>query len=370
LHRVPRGAGKTSDNLLRRLKPNTCSADVASTAISNTLIHPQENGRNHFMHRTLRCIGIGFLISALSACLVEEDPNTDTLDPSNAVSSSVGASVPLNDGGGLVAPTAPTLSVSSTASTLHFKWGDWVNNSADVISTTLYAHNERTEQELAVDVDINAGDLDVTLPVSAHRMAWDALSYRIEICTEDNCLSSLRVKASSLLANTLSAITPNNASLRNSFGDDLALNQQGNVAVVTSPATHNAVVLFHIDRRWIELSTLSSQNFVRSNNSRLHVSVSASGDTIAIASVASQINPIVSVFDRLGENWIETSTLSPYNTSIPTQGWDIDSVSLQLSDNGNRIRLMHSTIKFRFLIEILSLGKSPRYSLFHRNTHV
>jgi len=69
----------------------------------------------------------------------------------------------------------------------------------------------------------------------------------------------------------------------------------------------------------------------------MRLSVSATGDTIAVASASSNTQPIIVIFDRLGENWIETTTISPFEQTAIAQNWDHESMNIQLSNNGDRI---------------------------------
>jgi len=287
------------------------------------------------MHRIIGCISISLLVSSLCGCLVQEESGLEESAPSNEVSS-VAEEIALSDGG-ITAPAAPTLSISATAGALNFKWVDSRAITEVVTGTTLYEYNSRTEQEAELNADIAPGDLRFTLPIAPHRLAWYSLSYRVEICTIDDCVSSLRVPVRTLLDHAITGFTPPNDDIRPSFGDDLAINATGNIAVASSPITASAAVLLHNGQQWIQASTLDSEHFSNAPDADMLTTVSTSGDTVAIASIASTSNPIIVIFDRLGENWIETARIIPFEPAAIDQHWDTASLSLKLADNGDRI---------------------------------
>ncbi len=286
------------------------------------------------MQHAKGCIGIGLLISSLCGCLIQEESGLKTATPTNEVSSVTDSGI---SDDGIIAPTAPTLTISAIAGALNFKWVDWRTNAKTTNSINLYEYNSLSEQEIELDTNIGASDLKYTLPITPHHLAWDSLSYRVEICNIDDCVSSSHVPVHTLLANVVTAVIPSNDDMRPSFGDDIAINAYGNVAVASSPVTASAAVLLHNEQHWIQASTLVSDHFANATNSDMRVSISASGDTVAIASATSNASPIIVIFDRLGENWIETARITTYEPLAISQRWDTASPSLQLSNNGDRI---------------------------------
>lgn len=262
--------------------------------------------------------------------LIETDHNTSANNQS---------AIPLGDDT-LVAPIAPSLSIQAAPGALEFLWEDKHNDSSEAITTiSLYQFDYRTELELAVDATIEPTSTSYIHKITAHQLAWESSSYRIEICTQDDCLSSVRMPIKTLLSNAVDPITASDSQLANSFGDQVALNATGNIAVVTSPANASALVYFHIAERWFEASTLTSDHFTKQSNAAMRVALSASGDTITIASIASNARPVVVVFDRLGENWIETSSVVPIAPNNATQNWYPDTLALALSGDGDRLAI-------------------------------
>ena len=238
----------------------------------------------------------------------------------------------------LIAPLAPLLSISAAPSALRFVWEDQLNETpSDITNISLYQYDYRSEQELIVDADIDTSSTQYTLTVAPHQLAWDSSSYRIEICTQNDCVSSTRVHIKDILSDAVTPITPDNKQQANSFGDHVALNATGNVAVITSPASASALVLFHVANRWIQASTLTSNNFTQQAGATMRAALSASGDTIVVASIANNTSPNIVVFDRLGENWLESSSVVLNVSSNSTQSWYTDSLVIDLSDDGDRL---------------------------------
>jgi len=288
----------------------------------------------------------------LSGCLSQSEltgANNEPLDEPLSDGSSVNANtdtttnnqsaITLEDDT-LVAPDAPSLSIQAGPGALEFLWEDKHNDtSASITTISLYQYDYRTELEVAVDATIAPTDTSYVHKITAHQLAWDSSSYRVEICTQDDCLSSVRVPVKDLLSNAVDPITATDSQSAHSFGDHVALNATGNIAVATSPANARALVYFHIAERWFQASTLTSDQFTNQSNATMRVAVSASGDTIAIASIASNARPQVVVFDRLGENWIETSSVNLITANNVTQSWYPDTLALALSEDGNRLAI-------------------------------
>lgn len=258
---------------------------------------------------------------------------------SSGLSTNNQTGLPLSDDG-LIAPLEPILQLQAAPGALEFLWVDRHNDaSTGITDINLYQYDYRTEVEVEVDAPIELTSTRYIHEITAHQVAWDSTSYRVEICTSENCLSSLRMPLKGLLVNAVDAITPTDSKLSSSFGDHVALNADGNVAVVSSPAQASALVFFQLANRWIQASTLTSNNFTNQAGAAMRVAVSASGDTILVASIASNSQPVGVVFDRLGENWIETHSVVPITTISAIQNWHPETLSVALSDDGDRLAI-------------------------------
>ncbi len=304
----------------------------------------------------------------LSACLVQTDPLNETSAPLNDADQQVtngNADLPLSDG--LLTPSAPTLDIQALPGALYFEWQDTHNDASETItSISLYELDSRTELETELDADIEADQTSFTYTVASHQLAWNSISYRVEICTPDNCLSSMDMFIKNLLSDAVSPLIPTTDSLRDSFGEHLAVNATGNVAAIASPDNANVLVYFRIANQWVHASSLSSTHFSQQTSSVMRVALSDTGDTIVVASMGSSSGPGVVVFDRLGENWIETGSLIPNAAFTQTQTWFTDSLELDISDNGDRLAIaVHNdstrsgvTSEFNHNVMIFNRGNS------------
>jgi len=314
------------------------------------------------MHNLARIVAISVTSICLTGCLVykestgnaekptgdETETETETETESNVVladPNNIQISNQLENDG-LIAPVAPTLSILAAPGALRFVWKDKHNEeTTELTKIALYQYDYRSDIETQIDATIETTDTQYTQTIGPHQLAWDSTSYRIELCTSDNCLSSMRMPIKDLLSNAVTPITPDNTQLSNSFGDHVALNATGNVAVITSPAQASAVVLFHVADRWIQASTLTSNQFATQTGATMRAALSASGDTIAIASIANNTKPNVVVFDRLGENWLESSSMLLNTSNTLAQNWYTDSLVIDLSDDGDRVAVAaHSVV--------------------------
>ena len=294
------------------------------------------------MKLTLLRFCIAFFTIGLSACAVEEGANSgsDEQPQNDAANGTL-----LNDG--LIAPTAPELNIGAEPGALMFSWVDRENSAETDTDTNLYMHDSRTGLETELDTQINAGVTDYVLPVTPHQLAWDSISYRVEICSASDCLSSLRMPIESLLADAVAVIQPSDADLFPSYASHMALNGEGTVAVAANPQAVNATVHFRQSEQWVFASVLTPSQFNQSESVQLRVAISDSGDTIAIGAIGANTNPTIAIFERLGENWIETTRISAFGSNLSNavgtntggQLWDTQSLRMRLSADGNRLAI-------------------------------
>lgn len=289
------------------------------------------------MQHTPRTLILLWLALALCACVAEPTPTESNGQSNNSNSTPLSddSSTALLTDDGLIAPEAPTLKITATAGKLTF---GWQHNIVDAVqSISLYQYNQRTKTEKMLDATINSTAQQYELNTPVHQLAWDSNSFRVELCTNDNCLSSARVAIDGLMVHAVSAISPSDEQIRTGFADAIALNATGNISVVTNSAQRSASVFFRVNARWTEATRLFPQTPASNAPVTLKPVVSANGDTIAIASVTSNAAPIVTVFDRLGENWIESDTLRPEGQGSTTDTWNTQTLGLALSANGDRM---------------------------------
>ncbi len=300
------------------------------------------------MNLTFRHLSIVLLACSLSACLVEEEIDTDAdkavldddanTETNSATNSELSASL-FNDG--LIAPDAPELTISTEPGVMRFDWIDRESNPEDTVTQiNLYEYNASSTIETQIVADIATSSTSYDMPIAAHQMAWDSLSYRVEICTESNCLSSLRMPVDSLLVDAIKVVQSSNADSSSSYGSDIALSADGKTALVSNPNAFNATVHYKNDNLWSAGATLTPTGLDQNTTTDLRVAMSATGDTMAIASLNDSSNPKIAVFDRLGETWIQTASVDVFNSNLASsfsKTWDRQSLRLKLSANGNRL---------------------------------
>lgn len=294
------------------------------------------------MINILRSTITACLLIALSGCAIDlsGEETTDADDAlDDAAKQDISAEL-FSDG--LIPPTAPELTIGAALGTLQFSWVNTDDSGEPVTSTTLYQYDARTGIETELDANKDTNLANYELSISPHQLAWDTLSYRVEICTSINCLSSLRMPIDTLLADTLEVVQPSNADLFPGYGSHLALNATGNVALVANPQGNNATVLIRPAHEWILASSLTPSHIDQTADAEFRVAVSTSGDTMAVAFVSDDSHPQVAIFDRLGEAWIETGTIEPFagnQLSDLTRAWDTQSLHITLSGNGDRLAI-------------------------------
>ena len=259
-------------------------------------------------------------------------------------------------------PPAPwPLTITASNGALLFNWPK--NHDADRIE--LYVYDSITRSEVRLTNALSGDTTAFRLPVSAHRIAWNSRYYRVELCTDQQCISSQRVSVADLFAHFTSTLSAADSIPDDFFGEHIALNQTGNIAVISARGIASAYVYFRLPNgsagSWIEASKLTLPLLPSEQPDTptaitiprigsIRVALSRSGDTLALAWLESSNNstPHIAVYDRLGENWIHTGTPIPLletpDTATVTQpdhtvsgSWQYDSLSLQLAADGQRL---------------------------------
>jgi len=249
------------------------------------------------MHSLLRLGIFASAILTLSACVAE--PQQPLNNPGNA--GQPGSQTPLSDGSnvntlppigvdGLIPPNAPELSIAASPGKLQFSWVEKSTSNLPVTHIALYKFNSQTQVEKLISDTIEAGTNQFAYTVPVNQLSWDSDQFRVQLCTAANCVSSLRVPIDGLLLSAVHPLTPENQSDGLGFGDHVAMNHDGGVAVVT-----------------------------------------------ALAAVSQNLPPLIYVFERFGQTWLDTTTLSPTGISAFPQTWITDSAQFKLSPNGDRI---------------------------------
>ncbi len=250
------------------------------------------------------------------------------------------------DGDALLAPDAPSLTMRVLNGAFEFNWHASENvDLGEITSQALYHFDDRDNTEQRIDAPLLNSDTTFTLDVKPHQIHWDSSSYRVETCYASTCLSSRRIAVAGMLSSTVSVLAPADQNERSSFGHDVAVNTNGNVIVTAIPNRAMALVHFYVADSaspavaslWVEANNLYPSAVQGSQLLNMKVAISGSGDTIAIAGITNSSSPQISVFDRLGESWVETAAFSINSRTANNNNWLADSLSMQLSHDGDSL---------------------------------
>ncbi len=225
----------------------------------------------------------------------------------------------------LIAPLAPPLDIIYSNQSLTFSWQipAWKTH-AEISKVSLFAFNTITAAEELISDQISVTENNFILNVDPKQTDPKNWLYRIELCTSTNCVSSYRTAANT-------PPTATQLTLAEGGSDVLwqpTLNRRGNVLVAVSKNTQSAEVHFKLRSSWVYASSISPAGLGDKAGTSVDVAMSDTGDTIAIAVYHPQDSEInISVFDRLGEAWFETSQ------------WDTSYVADELPAPGNLIAM-------------------------------
>ena len=289
-------------------------------------------------------------LALLSACntngsapgsTVSNDDQTASQSINGSYNDNQNSAAILNNDG-LEAPEAPTLSIAGFHRHLEFSW----NNQSTDQSASLIAYNRRSGIETLIADQLSNANGPYLLPISSHTLAWHDMQYRVQICSNNNqCTSSESVPVIGLLASTIDTVQAESNSASDNYAHSLAINASGNVLASLVPGANQIYMHFELPHGWIqasqiplfsnELSHLQATSF-----NSVSMSLSSSGDTLAVAGVNNSDGAVLIVFDRLGENWIQTAQFNPFQLSqqaLLSAHFSSNAINIQLSDNGEQL---------------------------------
>ncbi len=275
---------------------------------------------------------------------------------------------------GLEAPKAPTLNIASFHRHLEFSW----NNQSTDQTASLIAYNRRSGIETLIADQLSNIDSPYQLPISSHELAWHDMQYRVQICSSnDQCTSSESVPVITLLASTIDTVQAESNSASDNYAHSMAINASGNVLASLVPGASQVHMHFELPHGWInasqiplytnELSHLRAASF-----ESVSMSLSSSGDTLAVAGVNNTDGAVLVVFDRLGENWIQTAQLNPFQLSqqaLLSAHFSSNAINIQLAENGEQLLVSlqesttqteHNTNGISALLSLSRTGSSWR----------
>jgi len=207
------------------------------------------------------------------------------------------------------------------------------------------------------------GDLvtSFTYPVDSIAFNWSETRFTLEACDVDECLRSASVPVSHLQALLMQPLPLDNAQPDDRFGTKIKINSVANGAVVGVPAASHSdysnsgelIPYFRVGNRWWQEARLRADNAKDGANLGSSVDISDDG-TLIVAGAPNSRNSnastgSVSLFQRSGEGWINTSTL--VSDSPTTQ--QFGSI-VKLSGDGNTLVTAASDEKYLWIYQRVS----------------
>jgi len=287
--------------------------------------------RSHSHHLTLTAVSLILLLAACDGSSSRE-PELGGADISNATADLS------NDA--LLAPVAPELTINVQPSLLEFSW----DNRPQLTRTSLYAFDTTSSEEWLISDAIPTSDTSYRLPIITHQLPWHSRQYRIELCDDNDCVSSLRKAVAGRALESIQTLAPAVSLNGEAFGQSVAINDNGSISVIAEPLAGSISIYLRNSSAWDYASTTSFSEFVSTTRS-LEVALSSSGDTIAVfsnesddaSSVMSIAGPRLIILERLGESWFTTSELDL--SSFISDESSNSTTKLYVSGNGERVLL-------------------------------
>lgn len=176
------------------------------------------------------------------------------------------------------------------------------------------------------------------LPSRTHSRAWHREQYRVELCTIDDCVSSPRIALSGLAANTISTLAPAVFLKGERYAEDIALNHDASVAVLTLPLAGNLDIQGRVNGNWTLLQSVSLQGLPASASRTLQVALSDSGDTIAVFIHDAETSEAqIRILERLGEAWQQ---IAEWPIEMQDSAGALRE-ALKLSSSGDQLLVQH-----------------------------
>lgn len=312
---------------------------------TNNCPHTGPLAQRFFLNR--KALALLLVAINLSACNTSPNSQDSTIDNTGSATDA-SAALPakpapdttslvwVNDG--LLAPSAPALTVTARPGELHFSWSKTLPGTQVYLYQRVNQPATDNQSDTLLEVQPQSGDSSLLLEIDSHRLAWYQQHYRIEFCTTDSCVSSRRVSVLNLANDASEILKPTIALKAERFAEHVALNGNGTLLAVSAPL-EGVVHLFSLhDNSWSMLDPILLDSLPVSSNRHLKLALSNSGDTLVIASLDPTNTTILDIIiaERLGESWFETERLTPVLANNDLQ---IDSLQLQLAADGDRLLL-------------------------------
>lgn len=238
----------------------------------------------------------------------------------------------------LPAPDALMLSIHAETEALVFQWTP--DQQSDRVK--LFQFDREIGEETLLGIYSADDGNTLQLPSKTPLRHWNDELFRIELCTDNLCLSSERTGIAGLTTRTSHVLHPAVFIENESFADSFTLTADASVLIIALPVSGTIDIYLRNDHQWVRTQRYRLPQAELSTTRQLLLNSSANGDTIAIGSIDKQVSADaqITILERLGETWLTSTTLKISNTDIQSlRPADQSPLHLQISDNGNLLLL-------------------------------
>lgn len=161
------------------------------------------------------------------------------------------------------------------------------------------------------------GENTVRLPSRTHQRAWHSEQFRVELCNRKTCISSPRMLISTLAAGSARYLYPSVFVQDEKFADRIAFNTTASLMAVSLPVQGVIDLYIKSDNLWLSNQRILLDSEALSLTRTISLSLSPSGDTLAVLINDTQSDAEIKILERLGEAWFETTSLRLEKLSHP-----------------------------------------------------
>ncbi len=220
-------------------------------------------------------------------------------------------------GDALIAPPEPELQVTATLGYLNLTWEPL---EAQQLSN-VYQYDTFTREEELIEQFNDNTTQTLSIPSRTHLRAWHREQFRVELCTNNNCVSSQRIGITTLASNTIQSLSPAVFIEAERFAENAVINADASLLVAALPVEGALQLYIKPADQWLTSQRVRLGGLEVDRERQLQLALSNNGDTVAVA-INSNNNTEVRIVERLGESWIETARWNhnvPFNSSDATE---------------------------------------------------
>jgi len=231
-------------------------------------------------------------------------------------------------GDALIAPPEPELQVDASRGYLNLTWEPLANQQR----SRVFHYDTSTGNETLVEQFTDNSTYSLSIPSRTHLRAWHREQYRVELCADDDCVSSQRMGITGLAASTAQTMAPAVFSHTEKFGDDVVMNKEASVLVASLPVAGALQLYLKPEDQWVAAQLVKLDGMGTDESRQLKLALSATGDTVAIAVSTDDkalgittVKTELRIVERLGEGWIETAR---WRQQLPAESGEAHSLTM------------------------------------------